>query len=141
MAELFVLCAVARHADRRTLPIWRELAVKYTLPPALRLERQGATATVILNRPEVRNALDTSTASALAGLFHQLDADPKVAAIVLTGADGHFCAGANLKEMSQGAAYAPWAASEQGPTAGLLSKPVIAAVAGHACAGGLGLAL
>lgn len=107
----------------------------------LLVEKQGPVTTVIINRPEVRNAVDGETARALASAFAEFDADPDALAAVLTGAGGAFCAGADLKEIARGASYEAWAGSENGPTRPLLSKPVIAAVAGHACAGGLGLAL
>lgn len=114
-----------------------------THPPAdkLLVERNGPVTTVIINRPEVRNAVDTETARALAAAFAAFDADAEARVAVLTGAGGAFCAGADLKEIAAGASYEAWAGSEHGPTHPLLSKPVIAAVAGHACAGGLGLAL
>ena len=107
----------------------------------LLVEKQGPVTTVTINRPEVRNAVDSETARALAGAFAEFEADRDACAAVLTGAGGTFCAGADLKEIAQGATYEAWAGSENGPTRPLLSKPVIAAVAGHACAGGLGLAL
>ncbi len=105
------------------------------------VETRGPVTTVIINRPEVRNAVDTETARALNRAFASFDADEAACAAVLTGAGEAFCAGADLKEMAAGIPYEPWAASEAGPTHPLLSKPVIAAVAGHACAGGLGLVL
>ncbi|MCG8695015.1 MAG: crotonase/enoyl-CoA hydratase family protein, partial [Minwuiales bacterium] len=96
---------------------------------------------ITINRPEVRNALDKESAGMLADAFRAFDADETARVAVLTGADGAFCAGADLKEMAEAADYQAWATSESGPTQPLMSKPVIAAIAGHACAGGLGLAL
>lgn len=112
-------------------------------PPnsSLLVEKRGPVTTVVINRPEARNALDTATARALNRAFAEFDRDEEARVAVLTGAGGAFCAGADLKEMARGATYEAWAGSEHGPTHPLLSKPVIAAVAGHACAGGLGLAL
>jgi len=104
-------------------------------------ERTGPVTTVVINRPAVRNALDGAAAAGLTAAFRAFDADPGQAVAVLTGADGAFCAGADLKEMAHGADYIAWAGHPDGPTHGPLSKPVIAAVEGHACAGGLGLAL
>jgi enoyl-CoA hydratase/carnithine racemase len=94
--------------------------------------------TVVLDRPEARNAVDGETAAALADAFRAFEADPDAAIAVLWGAGGTFCAGADLKQMSNRAA--PEGDGPMGPSRLLLSKPVIAAVAGHAVAGGLELA-
>jgi enoyl-CoA hydratase len=106
-------------------------------------ETEGAVAIVTIDRPEVRNAVDQATAAALAEAFRRFDADDALAAAVLFGAGGSFCAGADLKAVSTG--HGNRAAREGdgplGPTRMLLSKPVIAAVEGHAVAGGLELAL
>jgi enoyl-CoA hydratase len=110
---------------------------------AVRVERAGPVTTVILDRPEVRNAVDGPTAAALAEAFGDFDADPDAAVAVLFGAGGTFCAGADLKAMGTGDSnrVEPEGSGPMGPTRMRLSKPVIAAVAGHAVAGGLELAL
>ena len=97
--------------------------------------------TIIINRPQVKNALDNEAVHALAAAMRafEVDADARVA--VLTGAGGAFCAGADLKELGSGTDYFPWAGSDDGPLRAPLAKPVIAAIEGHACAGGLGVAL
>ena len=109
----------------------------------VRVDRRGAVTTVILNRPQVRNAVDGPTAAALAEAFEDFDADPDASVAVLFGEGGTFCAGADLKAMgsadsnrTEADGHAP-----MGPTRMRLSKPVIAAVCGHAVAGGLELAL
>ncbi|MEE2778709.1 MAG: crotonase/enoyl-CoA hydratase family protein [Acidobacteriota bacterium] len=97
--------------------------------------------TLTISRPEVRNALDRSTSRELARAFRDFEADDSATVAVLAGSDGAFCAGADLKELAEGDLYEPWAWSLEGPTGRPCAKPVIAAVEGHACAGGLGLAL
>ncbi len=108
-------------------------------------ELDGAVAVVTIDRPEVANAIDRPTADALAGAFRRFDADPDASVAVLTGANGTFCAGADLKAMRQPDAsrvtrVEPDGDGPVGPTRMLLGKPVIAAVEGHAVAGGLELA-
>jgi enoyl-CoA hydratase len=107
------------------------------------VDRAGPVTTVVLNRPEVRNAVDGPTAAALAEAFADFDADSDAAVAVLFGAGGTFCAGADLKAMGtdRGNAVTSDGHGPMGPTRMRLSKPVIAAVAGHAVAGGLELAL
>ena len=110
---------------------------------SVRVERSGPVTTVILDRPEVRNAVDGPTAVALAEAFREFDADPYAAVAVLYGAGGTFCAGADLRAVgtADGNRTAPDGDGPMGPTRLRLSKPVIAAVAGHAVAGGLELAI
>jgi enoyl-CoA hydratase len=105
------------------------------------IEKSGPVTTIIINRPEVKNALDIEATQQLAAAFRDFDADPDARVAVLWGAGGAFCSGADLKELAIGVRYEPWAGSEYGPLRAPLSKPVIAAVAGYACAGGLGVAL
>jgi enoyl-CoA hydratase len=109
----------------------------------VRSETDGSVAIVTIDRPEVRNAVDRPTAAALADAFRAFDADDALAAAVLTGAGGTFCAGADLKGVSDGRGNRVAADGDgpMGPTRLQLSKPVIAAVEGHAVAGGLELSI
>ena len=107
------------------------------------IDRKERITTITINRPEVRNAVDGATAAELAEAFRSFDADQESDVAILTGAGGHFCAGADLKAISSG--IGPNRIEEagdgpMGPSRMLLSKPVIAAVAGYAVAGGLELA-
>ena len=106
-------------------------------------ETDGAIAIVTLNRPEARNAVDGPTAKALAEAFRRFEVDDALQAAVLTGAQGTFCAGADLKAVATGRGnrVTPDGDGPLGCTRMLLSKPVIAAVEGYAVAGGLELAL
>ncbi|WP_151083748.1 crotonase/enoyl-CoA hydratase family protein [Nocardioides cynanchi] len=105
----------------------------------VRIEVFGPVTTVVLDRPEVRNAVDRSTAEALVAAFTAYDADDSQSVAVLTGAGGHFCAGADLAAMDN--RVEPDGTGPMGPTRLRLGKPVIAAIEGYAVAGGLELAL
>ena len=109
----------------------------------VRYATDGPIAVVTIDRPQVRNAVDGPTAAALADAFRRFDADPELAVAVLTGANGIFCAGADLKAVADGRGNRvdPYGDGPMGPTRMLLSKPVLAAVEGYAVAGGLELAL
>lgn len=98
---------------------------------------------VQIERPEHRNAVDAATALELAAAFREFDADPRSAVAILTGAAGHFCAGADLKAYARGDRRKVTEEGDgpMGPTRMRLSKPVIAAVEGYAVAGGCELAL
>lgn len=109
----------------------------------VRIEKSGPVTTVVLDRPEVKNAVDRSTAEALADAFRAFDEDRDASVAVFWGAGGTFCAGADLKAIASGTPnrVAPDGDGPMGPTRMLLSKPVIAAISGFAVAGGLELAL
>jgi enoyl-CoA hydratase len=112
-------------------------------PTAVRVERRGDVATVILSRPNSRNSVDGPTAARLAAAVREVEADEDVGAVVLYGEGGHFCAGADLTAV--GTPRANVVSSEgdgpMGVTRLTLTKPVVAAVEGYAVAGGLELAL
>ena len=105
------------------------------------VQRDGPVTTVTINRPQARNALDHAAVAGLTEAFRDFDGDAEQRVAVLTGAGGAFCAGADLKQMAGDVDYIAWAGHPDGPLHRVLSKPVIAAVAGHAVAGGLGVAL
>ncbi len=107
------------------------------------VEKKGWVTTITINRPEVRNAVDRPTAEALSEAFRSFEMDEEARVAVLTGAGGCFCAGADLRAFTEGRAnrLAEDGDGPMGPTRMWIEKPVIAAVAGYAVAGGLELAL
>ncbi|MDY6906129.1 MAG: crotonase/enoyl-CoA hydratase family protein [Thermodesulfobacteriota bacterium] len=108
-------------------------------------EKDGPVTIITINRPAVRNAVNRSTADALAEAFRAFESDADAVAGVLTGADGNFCAGADLKSVSavddEVNRLSSTGDAPMGPSRMVLSKPMIAAVEGYAVAGGLELAL
>jgi enoyl-CoA hydratase len=113
--------------------------------PAVSAVTDGAVTTIVLDRPDARNAVDGPTAALLADAFRAFDTDPAASVAVLWGAGGTFCAGADLKGLGTARqnSVVPVGAGDgpMGPTRMRLSKPVIAAVSGYAVAGGLELAI
>ncbi len=107
------------------------------------VERTGPVTTVVLSRPERRNAVDGPTAASLAAAFRAFDADEDASVAVLYGAGGTFCAGADLQAIgtAEQNRVEPDGDGPMGPTRLRLGKPVVAAISGHAVAGGLELAL
>jgi enoyl-CoA hydratase len=109
----------------------------------VRYETDGPVAVVTIDRPDRRNAVDGPTAAALADAFREFEVDDALSVAILTGAEGTFCAGADLKAIATGSgnAVTEYGDGPMGPTRMVLSKPVLAAVEGHAVAGGLELAI
>ncbi|GGF34142.1 enoyl-CoA hydratase [Aliidongia dinghuensis] len=109
----------------------------------IRFETDGPVAIVTIDRPARRNAVDRATAALLTEAFRRFDADPDLSVAILTGAGETFCAGADLKAIAEGDLndVKPEGDGPMGPTRLRLGKPVIAAIEGHAVAGGLELAL
>lgn len=110
---------------------------------SVRIETSGPVTTVVIDRPEARNAVDGPTAVALADAFRAFDADESQSVAVLYGEGGTFCAGADLKAIGteRGNQVTEDGDGPMGPTRLRLSKPVIAAIEGYAVAGGIELAL
>ena len=110
---------------------------------SVRSENNGPVTTIILSRPEVRNAIDHATADELSEAFRMFEDDPAASVAVLWGEGGTFCSGADLKAFADGNGnrIAPDGDGPMGPTRMTLAKPVIAAISGYAVAGGLELAL
>lgn len=106
------------------------------------VEQHNRVTVITINRPQARNAVDGPTAAELAEAFRQFDADANADVAILTGANQTFCAGADLKAVATGDGNRVTTSGDgpMGPTRMLLSKPVLAAVEGHAVAGGLELA-
>jgi len=110
---------------------------------SVRLERADTVATIVMDRPEARNAVDGPAARALVEAFRAFEADDTLRVAVLWGAGGVFCAGADLKARAtgRGLRLAPDGDGPMGPTRMAFTKPTIAAVEGYAVAGGLELSL
>lgn len=112
---------------------------------SIRVEKNGPVTTLIIDRPQVRNAVDRPTAEALADALRTFEADDAARVAVLTGADGTFCAGADLAAVAEDGERRNRLEVDgdgpMGPSRMQLAKPLIAAIEGYAVAGGLELAL
>ncbi|MFX1435207.1 MAG: enoyl-CoA hydratase-related protein, partial [Promethearchaeota archaeon] len=110
---------------------------------AILIEKKYPVYTVIIDNPKVKNAVDGPTALELANAFREFERDNNALVAVLWGANGAFCSGANLKAIAEGRGNRIDKEGDgpMGPSRMILSKPIIAAVAGYAVAGGLELAL
>jgi len=107
------------------------------------IQKEGAITTILINRPQVKNAVNGPTAQELADAFRAFDQDDESSVAILGGLGGTFCAGADLKAIAQnrGNRTEPTGDGPMGPSRMILYKPVIAAVSGYAVAGGMELAL
>jgi enoyl-CoA hydratase len=108
---------------------------------AVHLEIEGQVATITIDRPEVRNAIDQATAHEISVSLAQADADPTARVIVITGAGGSFCVGMDLKAFLRGEVVRSPTNGFAGVTQRVVKKPLIAAVEGYALAGGLEIAM
>src|SRR3546814_5880617 len=107
---------------------------------SVRIDRDDAVTIVTIDRPDKRNAVGPATAAALRDAFTAFAADERARVAILTGSEGQFCAGFDLGAVGT-TRYDPDGPEPMGPTRMLIEKPVIAAIEGHAVAGGLELAL
>src|SRR5258708_7125818 len=133
-----------RRPQITAIPTWmRSSRTAQRSGPKVQVTADGRVMTVTITRPEVRNAVDPETASALKAAFESFDQTDSLAVAVLTGVGGHFCAGYDLKALAAAASnqLPETGGGPMGPTRMLLTKPVIAAIEGYAVAGGAGLAV
>jgi enoyl-CoA hydratase len=108
-------------------------------------EKKGHVTTILINRPDAKNAVDRPTAEQLANAFRAFEKDEESRVAVLAGVGGCFCAGADLKAVAEAKDRVNLVAESgdgpMGPSRMIFKKPVIAAISGYAVAGGLELAL